>query len=297
MSSGSSDLLRETLRVSGPALVDVDVTVGLKSARPRREGRTVTGRILDTITGKPWIAEAVYLSRTSGTIFSDGSFEFFGVAAGSYVLEAHEGAPGGRAAQVDIVVGNGNVTQNLSYTSIPASVRVAGRVTVEAGGALPRFNAGRIVATAGSNKPIVITPELDGSFKAGLQQGDYQLSVEGFPPGLMLKPVEPLRIEPRNGPAIPDIIVTLGATPRFKVRGRVLAVPPTRPVEGAVVALDDGPERYNTTAAADGTFELSNVLPGQYRISIRPFGFSNVTDTIVIADQDLNLEYKSQPLY
>jgi hypothetical protein len=106
-----------------------------------------------------------------------------------------------------------------------------------------------------------------------------------------------LEIQPRNGPGAPDVVVTLMATPRVKVRGRVLADPPTRPVEGAEVLLSGGPEAYRTTVAADGTFELPAVLPGEYKIAVRPFGFSNVNETVVVANLDLNLEFKSQPLY
>lgn len=73
--------------------------------------------------------------------------------------------------------------------------------------------------------------------------------------------------------------------------------PLTRTVEGADVALTGGPQGYTTRAAADGTFEFPPVLPGQYTLMIRHFGFTNVTETVVVAGQDVNREFKSTPLY
>jgi hypothetical protein len=303
MSAGPVDILRQSLQVNGPP-PPIHVTVGLKSAPPpRRPGRVVRGRVLDGITTMPWTAEAVFLSGTPGSVFSDGSFEFSGVAAGRYVVEAREGAPGNRTAQANIVVGTSDVTANLTYTSIPANVRIAGRVVVEGGNA-PRLNTARILATGTAVTPIPVAA--DGTFKTALQEGAYQVSAEGFPPGLTVKSITSgnvdlragaLEIQPRNGPGAPDVVVTLMATPRVKVRGRVLADPPTRPVEGAEVLLNGGPEVYRTTVAADGTFELPAVLPGEYKIAVRPFGFSNVNETVVVANLDLDLEFKSQPLY
>jgi hypothetical protein len=303
MSLGPVDLLRNNLQVNGPVSSPLNVTVGLHKQPLRRLGRIVRGQVLDGITGKPWIAEAVYLSGTPGNVFADGSFEFRTIA-GTYALEAREGPPGNRTAQGKVVVGTTDVTARLTYTSIPTHVRMTGRVIVDGSKDPARINSGRIVATGSSASPIAIA--MDGTFKTALTEGDYQLSVEGFPPGLILKSIShrgvdllagPLRIQPRDGPALADIVVTLGATPRFGVRGRVIADPPTRPVEDAVVALTGGPERYATKAAADGSFELLSVLPGQYQITIQPFGFSNVTGTIVVIDQDLKVEFKSQPLY
>jgi hypothetical protein len=304
MSSGSVDLLRETLRLTGPAAVEVHATLGLKNPLPPRQGRVIRGQIFDAITARPWIGEAVYLSGRPGTVFSDGSFEFFGVPAGGHALQAREGLPGNRTAEGKVVVGNTDVTTGLTYTSIPASVRIAGRVVVEGGNAPARLNAGRILATAADTNRVAVAA--DGTFKTALPEGEYQLSIDGFPPGLSLKSIssgnvdllaEPLRVQPRNGPAMSNVVVILAATPRFRVRGRVIADPPTRPVEDAVVTLNGGPERYTTKAAADGTFEVLSVLPGQYQIAIQPFGFSNVNGTVVVANQDVNLEFKSQPLY
>jgi hypothetical protein len=93
------------------------------------------------------------------------------------------------------------------------------------------------------------------------------------------------------------VIVTLSALPRFKVHGRVVADPPTRPVEGAAVLFTNGAEIWKTTARADGTFELSDLLAGTYTLSVQPFGFANVNTTIVVANADVNIELKSQPFY
>jgi len=303
MSAGPVDLLRNPLVVNGPGAPEIKVTVGLKNPRPPRPaGRTIRGRVLDAITGKEWIAETVTLTGKPGTLFSDGAFEFHGVTAASYVLEAREGLPGDRMAYSNVVVGANDVTTSLTYTAVPAYVRVAGRIVVEDGSSL-RLGNSRIFLT---NTGTTFQVAADGTFKTSLSEGRYDVTVRNLPVGYSVKSISSgateladrtLSIQPQNGPAAPDLVVTIASLPRFKVYGRVKADPPTRPVEGADVRLTMGPEDYNTTVAADGTFEIPRVLPGTYSLSIRPFGFTNVNVSAEVTDADVKLELTSNPLY
>jgi hypothetical protein len=217
-------------------------------------------------------------------------------------LEAREGAPGNRTAELNITVGSRNLTADLTYMSPPALVRVAGRIVVS-NGAAPRLGNARVRL---GNTATLFAVGNDGTFKMALQEGTYAFSVTDLPAGFEIISIasgsvnllpDPLRIEPRNGPVMPDVIVTLSALPRFKVHGRVVADPPTRPVEGAAVLLTNGAEIWKTTVRADGTFELSDLLAGAYTLSVQPFGFANVNTTIVVANADVNIELKSQPFY
>jgi hypothetical protein len=278
--------------VTGPA--EIQVTVGLKKPTPPRPaGRTIRGRILDATTGKEWIAETITLTGKPGTLFSDGSFEFHGVTAGSYVLEAREGYPGDRMAYSNVVVGNNDVTTSLTYTAVPTYVRVSGRVVAD-DGSTPRLNRSRIVL-ANTGTPFQVAA--DGAFTMNLAEGTYEVSVKDLPVGYSLKPISTLRIQPQNGPVAPELVLTIAALPRFRVYGRVKADPPTRSVEGADVRLTMGPEDYSATVAADGTFELPGVLPGTYSLSIRPFGFTNVNVSVEVTNADVKLELTSNPLY
>jgi hypothetical protein len=303
MSAGAVDLLGDALLVNSAAVSDIDVTVGLKNPRPARPaGRTVSGRILDSATGKAWIAEAVYLSGAPGTLFSDGSFEFHGVSPGSYTLEAREGAPGGRTAKNNVAVRAGDTTADLTYSSAPEAVRVSGRIAVE-GGSTAQLNHARVVM---KNTGTPYSVAADGTFSMVLRDGDYTLSVTDLPAGFAVKSIssgaadllaQPLKVETKNGPVAPDVLVTLSALPRFRVRGRLVASPPTRPVAGAAVLFSGVPQNYNATVAADGSFELPAVLPGSYTLSIRHFGFGNVNVPVMVSDRDVNIEVTGQPLY
>jgi len=303
MSAGPVDLLQNPLVVNGPGVSEIQVTVGPRNPRPPRPaGRTIRGRILDAITGKEWIAETVTLTGKPGTLFSDGSFEFHGVAAGSYVLEAREGLPGDRMTYSNVVVGANDVTTSLTYTAVPAYVRVAGRIVVDDGSSLRLTNSRLFLTNTGTTYQVAA----DGTFKMSLSEGRYDVTVRSLPVGYSVKSISSgateladrtLRIQPQDGPAAPDLVVTIASLPRFKVYGRVKADPPTRPVEGADVRLTMGPEDYNTTVAADGTFEIPRVLPGTYSLAIRPFGFTNVNVSVEVTDADVKLELTSNPLY
>jgi hypothetical protein len=220
----STDLLRDPLKVvSGPLSSDIQVTVGLKNPMPPRSGKTVRGRVFDGIIHKEWIAESVSLSSMPGTIFSDASFEFADVPPGRYTLQAREGLPGDRTAQTEVIVESSDVTADLTYTSVPTYVRVAGRIVVE-GGAKLNLAGSRIQVSSTGSTPIAVAS--DGTFKTALQEGAYRVSIDGLPVGYALKSIssgfadllkEPLRIEPGLGPVAPDVIVVITPIRRFTI--------------------------------------------------------------------------------
>ena len=199
------------------------------------------------------------------------------------------------------MVGAADITADLTYTTPATSVRVAGRIVAESGN--PRLGNARIMM---SNPGTPITPAADGTFKTALTEGRYQVWLSSLPVGYLVKSItsgsanllnDTLSIDGKKGPEVSEVIVTLAPMPRFKVHGHVVADPPTRPVAGAEVLLTGFFESFRTTVAADGTFEFPAVLPATYALAIRPFGFTYVNATVVVADQDQSLEFTSQPAY
>jgi hypothetical protein len=92
IASGSTDLLKEDLKVSGTSPVSVEIWVARKS---NTGAGKVIGQVLDGVTNAPSQADRVVLccfapgpaERISTPLRSDGSFEFDGVPSGSYTAE------------------------------------------------------------------------------------------------------------------------------------------------------------------------------------------------------------------
>jgi hypothetical protein len=91
--SGTSDLLRDTLRVAPNASITIDARLARReNVTGDRPGVRIQGKLIDSVTRLPLNAERVELcclvstgaGRYSTRIASDGSFEFSGVPPGHY---------------------------------------------------------------------------------------------------------------------------------------------------------------------------------------------------------------------
>lgn len=77
------------------------------------------------------------------------------------------------------------------------------------------------------------------------------------------------------GAQIADITITLRTSPVFQIRGRVIDIDGTPAKSGAVQVMptsgEPGPLRSGVQIREDGSFELANVPPGQYRVLAQVF--------------------------
>jgi Carboxypeptidase regulatory-like domain len=104
-------------------------------------------------------------------------------------------------------------------------------------------------------------------------------------------PVLPLN--PRT-PAmrIPSSTQTPGALPLATLRGRVLDIETGTPLKlGAVFVVGDSFARYELDA--EGTFEFQRLLPGSYELEIQGVGYPTLRRSVVVEDQDVDLELKA----
>jgi hypothetical protein len=93
ITSGTQDLLKETLKVTPTSSLNVAVRVARRSGASGNETK-VSGSVIDSVTRLPVSAERVTLccltsgpaERFSTPLRSDGSFEFAGVPPGRYTL-------------------------------------------------------------------------------------------------------------------------------------------------------------------------------------------------------------------
>ena len=102
-----------------------------------------------------------------------------------------------------------------------------------------------------------------------------------------------LPLNPRT-PAtrIPSSTQTPGALPLATLRGRVLDVETGTPLKlGTVFVVGDSFARYEL--GAEGTFEFQRLLPGNYELEIQGVGYPTFRRSVVIEDQDVDLELKA----
>ncbi|HEX4998333.1 MAG TPA: hypothetical protein VFY29_08910 [Terriglobia bacterium] len=181
-----------------------------------------------------------------------------------------------------------------------ASRAVTGRVVMESGAMPQRFTLP--ITSPGKTSTVVITPDPDGSFQATLPTG---MSMVGAPASLpagttvlnltfgnadLLK--EPLVVD-TTGNA--QMIVTLRGPRPVNISGRVTGLASTN---GVLVALQGSTSMATSRGGAapnalpetlirpDGTFSLTDVPPGSYRVRVIG-GFLEKTVTISVGSADV----------
>ena len=271
---GSTDLIREPLKVGESDIQDVVITL---SGPPPGMWFKVKGRVVRPTPNPGPIPTRVMLSGSSmpdldATLAADGSFEFPKVLPGTYraqVLPSND-------RQNPVTV---NVVRDIDGLEIvmPRQIEVSGRTVVDLDG--PMVSRFSIQATSLSGNSVNAVAG-NGTFRMILPEGTYRFTTRGFPAGYSIRSMNSgsvdLLTEPLNaiGTApIPEIVVTVGVStppPWKKVSGRVIAFPGSSLPAGIRVALDGEFGNLAVNANPDGSYEFSRILPGGYRFSISP---------------------------
>jgi len=81
-----------------------------------------------------------------------------------------------------------------------------------------------------------------------------------------------------------------GTVIRFAMlRGRVFEESTRVGIPEGIVYIG-GLERTSFRLKSDGTFEVPHLLPGSYKLEIQVFGYLNISQTVIVAEDDINLE-------
>jgi hypothetical protein len=293
MTYGRLNLLRNTLKVSGPSGVDefqLELEAKRKPKFVRVSGRVVVPKdVLSvgvSLTGSGWSYDVV--------ADSDGRFEFPKVLSGSYFLLAFPGK-----ARKPLTVGNKDI-HNVNIELIPPTMRqVRGRVVVEGDYPLP---SAQYQATAYKIQPdpsYGVTTQPDGTFVMNVAEGEHRLAVTGFSAPYRIRSIrygnadllkEPLGVIGENKD---EILVTYEVTPStwLKVAGRIIGTENLPAGNNPVHATLRGeltPIVLQTGSNTEGFFEFPKVLAGAYTLSTEPDIAGVTSQTIVVSDRELS---------
>jgi hypothetical protein len=308
LSYGSSDLMASDVSVGAEAEpLRVIVAPLTPSVWSKVNGR-VTGLTPDAGTMSVSLTSQAYLFPVTTPVNPDGSFEFAKVYPGNYV------------ATVSTMSGTSSLSSNpfnQTITVPPVNVDVAGKdvtgiefkvlqrkqitgqLRIEGTGPMIRFGlsltpvAPRNPSFNGSSF-ININPQRDGSFRAEILEGEYQLGQTDIPGGYILKSIlygstdltrNPLRVAGKDNP---DLTVVIAAPDRkpVKVTGRIqgLSSAPAG-IQTATLNSSLYVVSPQTTVAADGSFEFPDVSAGQYNLVLPGLNVPGIS--VTVADVDI----------
>lgn len=223
MTSGTQDLMKETLKLTSAAPATLEVRVALRTNSPVADTVRAGGSIRDNFTGLPTAAERVTLccfdsgpsERLSSPLRSDGAFEFASVPRGRYELGLKAGPGQPKQLIVDNPVEVEAPVLGMTVLSTPELRQLTVNVVMENG--LPLIPEIRPTITfSGSSGRTRIVARRNGNaiYLVSVPAGDrYTVSVSDLPEGYTVKSItgttEVSRTAPVNsfgGVTIPPIL-------------------------------------------------------------------------------------------
>jgi hypothetical protein len=275
------------------------VSVGMLAQKPG----AVTGVVVEEKSGEPVRKAAVILSREQGESVgaetdAEGAFVFRDLAAGGYTVRVERNgyllAPDDRPPGISVTAGE--TTSGIRLKMVRAAA-ISGRV-VDADGE-PAVGANvRIVRSAGKkgNEAYATTNDR-GEYRAfQVTPGSYTVAVTYMPRAQQMQ----IRMQSKAAayptvyyPGVPDtsqatvvqvaagqdlqgIDLQLIRTSGVRIRG-VIVTPGGMPPLFVFVSLEPGGLNQVVRDPTKGEFELSNVLPGTYRMTVTAGGLDEAS--------------------
>jgi Carboxypeptidase regulatory-like domain len=239
-------------------------------------GGTISGFLL-AANGTPASGSVALLNERSVVIFqqagADGAFSFEHVAAGRYRLNARE-------VEQEIILAASERREGVILRVRDLGRAIRGTVT-----GLRREELGHMLVMATSLSPFYIARSPLNA------RGEFVLN--GFPPGRADLTVQAPSRMLRKQIAVPadkDVAVTVGFAAGVSLSGRVTQgdklVGAGKPVLlGPAAPAQEGVD-YAGETAADGTYRIEGIEPGEYEVSAAP----NTSRPIRISNEDAVLD-------
>jgi hypothetical protein len=177
---------------------------------------------------------------------------------------------------------------------------VTGRVSVEPGVQFP--SSFTLPLTPAAPTPLIIRPQIDGTFRLRLPPGEYRVGAPlRLPPGYSIQSMvyggvdllrNPLKIGSNDSAELLIALTLTGPSPAVSVSGRVTGLAPGDvhriSLRESTSSGGEFSAALETSVAADGSFTFPKVLPGDYivyqRLLVRTpvtVGATNVTGLVV----------------
>lgn len=260
----------------GVRMGDHDVKVALQPLGGLR------GRALAAEDGRPLTTFTVTLLRTSFLVLrmpqrqstienaADGSFELSTLSPGAYTLQLSAEGRSDTTKDIDVKPG----TLDVGDLQLPQAAAIAGTVRDEHGSPVPFASVRRrqgaladnpMMAMFGGGSAQAYT-DAQGRFRlAPLPPGRLQLlaTAQGFASG------RTERFQLAAGQELDDVVIVLGHG--GAIRGRLLMGPGQQPDDFLLLVQEQGTQATQTAVlAADGSFTVANLDPGQYTVQSMP---------------------------
>jgi len=257
------------------------------SGRVRRATGTegVGGQSVALIGGTAPIQQA--------TTTADGSFQILRVLPGSYQLSS---AAGRTTQPLPVIVGDRDVS-GLEIVVIP-TVNVTGSVVIEGNGMRPRIQL-QLSSFKGTGQSVGMSTQQDGSLRALVPEGEYRVSWQSLPVGYEIKSVtsgnvdlltHSLKVSVDAPPESVRVVLSVDGKPWVKVSGRVTNPGSTR----TLILTGPNVDQIQLTVNPDGTFEIPQVLPGQYQVRPNPITVPSVPSIRLLATQSISVVIPNQ---
>jgi protocatechuate 3,4-dioxygenase beta subunit len=270
---------KSALDADAVAVTDGHPTSGIDAQL--RVGGEVDGTVSDP-TGAPVAGVEVRLSPDGSYTWTElstdaaGRYTFTNVPAGrytvafltplnatiSYVSQYYDGKD---LASADVVV----VTDGASASGIDATLQPLGTIVGTVTGAQGHALAGAEVSATGAGSTQYVNADADGRYMInGLPGGSYAVTFQAagyvaahYHQNSWAAPADPV--------SVTDGQVTPGIDAQLQLGGRISGrVTDTQgnSLAGAYVALEDDPAGHSAQVGADGTYTISEVEPGAYKV-------------------------------
>jgi formylglycine-generating enzyme required for sulfatase activity len=230
---------------------------GIPGAPPAARGNLVR------MTGVTERGAAVTVQALIG---ADGAFEFRDVDPGFYQVDV---IPGTLLLPVDVIVRDRDVDVQLGRPWI----RVAGAITVEGGGPVPRFDLEFSGLNAAGEPDLLgrrFLAQAGGRFTLEMPVGAYRVAASGLPQGLRLKENSaPFQVSATEPAEISLVLNVAQTAPWVAVSGRLDGKWDTA-VRKVTLSGPATASPIVTDVRADGSFEFPKVLPGRYEARVFP---------------------------
>jgi hypothetical protein len=270
MTSGSTNLLEQPLKVGVGETPQVTVLLGVSSPPPwvKVSGRATGVRPTEIVLSSP---NGTGVSQST-TPRPDGTFEFAGVLPGNYLLIANTPI-GGTSTSITAV--SGKDLTNVEFKTAPAR-EIPGRVVIN-DPAKPRIGFSVVVPNRPPTAPMqrfTAPTGPDGRFTLVLPEGENRLTFDAnfVPPGFMLKSAtygsldiltNPIKVAAGDTAELTLTFDASGVSP-VSVSGRINGLKSATNARIALVANATN-AAMDTAVNPDGTFTFPRVFPGQYQ--------------------------------